>query len=291
MSNMTKTKTHILVCCHKMDIMATQEPYLPIQLGKEINNTDLGIISDNTGDNISCKNPFFCELTGIYWAWKNLKNTDIIGLCHYRRYFDFHGICQPFKPYTVFPTASFSKINLSIPEKIFNEVKEGTVILPRQENYPTSVLSHFNNGHSSLDMQVIKDIIKKEFDDNYSRAFWKTIVTNNKLSLCNMFIMKWADFDKYCTWLFHILNKAEAAIDISHYSTYQKRIYGFLAERLLNVWVFAEKKKTKRYPMIFFAEQQDKLSSIPSWKYGVGCCLNNAMNYTRKVEQKFRLTP
>ena len=284
-------KTRILVCCHKKDMMATKDPYFPIQLGREINNSDLGIATDNTGENISSKNPHFCELTGIYWAWKNLNDTEVIGLCHYRRYFDFHDICQPFKPYTIYPTTFFPSVDLSIPVEIINEVKAGRIILPRQENYPTSALTQFNDGHSSLDMQVVRDIIKKDFDDKYSRAFWKVLATNNKLSLCNMFIMNWSDFDNYCSWLFHILNKAEAAIDISDYSSYQKRLYGFLAERLLNVWVFAEKKKTKRYPLIFFSEQQDKLSSMPSWKYGIGCCLKNAMNFTRKLEQKFRLTP
>ena len=101
-----------MVCCHKKDIMAVQEPYLPIQLGKTLTDVDLGITTDNTGDNISYKNLSFCELTGVYWAWKNLKNTDVIGLCHYRRYFDFHGRCQSFKPYTTYPSSSFPNIDL-----------------------------------------------------------------------------------------------------------------------------------------------------------------------------------
>ena len=115
---MNKLNTKILVCCHKKDIMAVQEPYFPIQLGKTLTEVDLGITTDNTGDNISYKNLSFCELTGIYWAWKNLKNTDIIGLCHYRRYFDFHGICQSFKPYTTYPSSSFSSIDLSVPNDV-----------------------------------------------------------------------------------------------------------------------------------------------------------------------------
>ena len=45
-------------------------------------------------DSISNKNDSYCELTGMYWALKNLKNVDVIGLCHYRRYFDFHKQCK-----------------------------------------------------------------------------------------------------------------------------------------------------------------------------------------------------
>lgn len=47
---------------------------------------DLGYQKDNEGDNISAKNPYYCELTGIYYAWKNIP-AEYLGLVHYRRYF------------------------------------------------------------------------------------------------------------------------------------------------------------------------------------------------------------
>ena len=59
--------------------------YLPVYVGAE-GKDDLGYQKDNEGDNISKLNPYFCELTGIYWAWKNL-DADYIGLVHYRRFF------------------------------------------------------------------------------------------------------------------------------------------------------------------------------------------------------------
>ena len=75
----------ILVAAHKTYWMPSDDVYLPIQVGAEGKNL-IGYTPDNTGDNISAKNPHFCELTGLYWAWKNLT-CDYIGLCHYRRYF------------------------------------------------------------------------------------------------------------------------------------------------------------------------------------------------------------
>ena len=86
---MNKTDTKILVCCHTNDIYKSDEQYFPIHVGKEISDKIINIQGDNTGDNISEKNKSFCELTGMYWAWKNLPKSDYIGLCHYRRYFDF----------------------------------------------------------------------------------------------------------------------------------------------------------------------------------------------------------
>ena len=65
--------------------MPEDKIYLPIHVGR-VEKADLGYLGDDTGDNISAKNANYCELTGLYWAWKNLK-CDYIGLCHYRRYF------------------------------------------------------------------------------------------------------------------------------------------------------------------------------------------------------------
>ena len=82
---------NIINCCHKPDVMARQPFFTPIQVGKTNSKFDLGIQGDDTGENISRKNSSYCELTGLYWMWKNLNNAEVVGLSHYRRYFDFHG--------------------------------------------------------------------------------------------------------------------------------------------------------------------------------------------------------
>ena len=111
---MSEMNCKILVCCHKKDVFASDPPYFPIQVGKALSSVDLGITGDDTGDNISGKNPSYCELTGLYWAWKNLKDTDVIGLCHYRRYFDFHRQTRRGFPWTAFKTEHFGSLDLSI---------------------------------------------------------------------------------------------------------------------------------------------------------------------------------
>ena len=75
----------ILVAAHKLYWMPNDSVYMPIHVGRE-GKADLGYVGDNTGDNISAKNPNYCELTALYWAWKNLE-ADYVGLVHYRRYF------------------------------------------------------------------------------------------------------------------------------------------------------------------------------------------------------------
>ena len=75
----------ILVAVHKPYWMPADDVYLPLHVGKS-GKEDIGFAGDDTGENISHKNANYCELTGLYWAWKNLA-ADYIGLCHYRRYF------------------------------------------------------------------------------------------------------------------------------------------------------------------------------------------------------------
>ena len=83
-------RTKMLVCCHKPDpAIRTEEPYLPLQVGKANHpELDLGFATDNTGDNISERNEGWSELTGMYWGWKNVRDVDYLGVCHYRRYFN-----------------------------------------------------------------------------------------------------------------------------------------------------------------------------------------------------------
>ena len=91
----------ILVCAHKDSRLPQHEYFCPIQVGASLTSARFFPVLDNTGDNISDRNPHFCELTAHYWAWKNLK-CDIIGLNHYRRFFDFH---RPFPAFS--PDSSF----------------------------------------------------------------------------------------------------------------------------------------------------------------------------------------
>ena len=79
----TSPNDHVYVVSHKNAKFPTESIYKPIQVGKKESFTE---IRDNTGDNISEKNPNYCELTAAYWIWKNDK-SDITGLTHYRRYF------------------------------------------------------------------------------------------------------------------------------------------------------------------------------------------------------------
>lgn|SRR5574344_657269 len=276
----------ILVCCHKQDIMATDAPYFPIHVGKALSDKNLGIQGDDSGDNISSKNQSFCELTGMYWAWRNLKDVDVIGLCHYRRYFDFHNQGRFGFPHTVFSSSSFDKIDFSIPDSIIEKALKGTVVMTEARNYRQNLIANYSWEHISDDLRILQDIFKTTQPVYMQKAFFKVMWQNNKLMHYNMFIMSWQNFNRYCTWLFNILNQVEARVDISKYNAVQRRIYGYMAERLLNVWMVAEQKKILQKPVIWFADTKDILLHYSYLTYKIRCGLNNLANFLVKPHKQ-----
>ncbi len=244
----------IIVCCHKKDVMATQAPYMPIQVGRAISSVDLGIQGDNTGDNISEKNGSYCELTGLYWAWKNLKDVDIIGLCHYRRYFDFHNQCRHFMPFENIPTGNFSTTDLSIPEDILHKVSQGQIVVAKPLYYLHNLATDYCVAHISEDLRTLQHVIKETQPREVVSAYNNVMYHNNALIHYNMFLMRWAHFDNYCKWLFPILEEVERRTDISNYNPVQSRIYGYMAERLFNVWLNAYGRKIIHKPVIRFCD-------------------------------------
>ena len=63
------------------------------------------------------------------------------------------------------------------------------------------------------------------------------IMHRRKAHMFNMFIMKKDAFDSYCNFIFGVLKKLEKKIDISGYSVQEKRVYGYISELLMDVWL------------------------------------------------------
>lgn len=246
----------IIVCCHKDDVRVCEAPYFPIHVGKALSKQDLGIVGDDTGDNISRKNKSYCELTGLYWAWKNLKDTEVIGLCHYRRYFDFHNQCRSILPYTKFSADFLDQLDFSVPPKIIEAAGKGKIVAPRVMNNVGSLYDEYCICHNSEDLRTLETVVKEKSDKTYIEAFDKVMHLTHRPLCYNMFLMNWRDFDKYCTWLFDVLEEVEKRIDISNYSPVQRRVFGYMAERLFNVYVAAEHKKIIHKPLMFIMDDK-----------------------------------
>lgn len=242
----------ILVATHKKYDFPQSEIYLPVHVGKK-GKEDLKYQGDDTGDNISEKNSGYCELTGLYWGYKNL-NCDYIGLVHYRRYLSSE---------TKVDTDATNKFSDILSEnEIIEYFKEYDIILPEKiRNIQKSVRLAYKRMHNIEDLDKTRDIIERLYP-KYIKAF-DTVMEDRFLSPCNMFIMSKENFNQYCDWLFNILFTLEREVDISLYSTYQKRIYGFLGERLLNVWCEHHTELKKKYVPI---KELEPLNRIDGYK-------------------------
>ena len=275
----------ILVCCHKKDVFACEPPYYPIHVGKSRSNLDLGIPGDNTGENISEKNPSYCELTGLYWAWKNLADAEIIGLCHYRRYFDFHNQGRKGFPSTSFKSSSFGSVNLTVPDSILKKVKDGEVVVAKKKNYRYTLFVDYCVCHISDDIRILHNIIRETQPESIQKAFFKIVYQGNRLSHYNMFIMSRNNFDKYCAWLFPLLEEVERRTDITNYNSVQKRIYGYMGERLLNVWLEANKIQSIEKPIIWFNDNVDLLDLYTPFRFRIRSLTNDISHFISKPRQ------
>lgn len=237
------------------------EPYFPIHVGKALSNADLGIQGDDTGDNISLKNESYCELTGMYWAWKNLKDVDIIGLCHYRRFFDFHHQCESIYPYTIYKTNEYEKVDLTVPEKVLKKLDNNSIVVSSPIHYDISLFNDYCRCHISDDIRLLERVMKERNDNHSLTAFRKVMYADNRLRHYNMFLMTWGLYCEYCKWLFGILKEVEEITDISNYNSVQKRIYGYMAERLLNVFIESKKLRIIEKKVIWFNDDKDNRGS------------------------------
>ena len=267
-------KIKIIVCCHKDDIRVSSDVYIPLHVGKALSNVNLDIVCDNTGDNISHKNGSFCELTGLYWAWKNLDDADYIGLCHYRRYFDFQHIGRKGFPFTTFASDTFPNIDFTVTKDIMDNLDKGYVILPKEWNLRYSVYLEYCEHHYSRDFRILGDVIREFSPKYYYDAICNTMIKSNHLMPFNMFIMSKEQLDDYCNWLFPILFEVERKIDITNYDDTQKRIFGYMGERMLNIYVAAEGLKIKQIPIIKFSDESELYNM--SWlNYKLRCWAND----------------
>lgn len=218
----------------KLSNKLMQKGYELITVGNKVKNNS-GIL-DSTGDNISSKNSNYCELTAIYWMWKNL-HSDIKGFCHYRRYFTKN-------------TINFNEDKvLSINEvKNILKKKRNTIILPERKYFNVTARQLYLQCGYEKDLETTRQVIKEKYPEYL--AEYDQMLNSNTGYITNMMITSADVFDSYCKWLFDILFEVEKRTDISNYSPAEARIYGYISERLVDLWVTHNKLNVVEYQSI-----------------------------------------
>jgi hypothetical protein len=201
------------------------------------NNTELcgdNIYRDDSGENISDMNPFYCELTGLYWIWKNYDIKEYIGICHYRRYFNFF-------------------------DDLPNDIEDFDIILPTPLNFNITLYNQYDIFHNIEDLKLVTKIMIEKY--NVPAKIVNEVFNKREYMHCyNMFICNKTFFNEYCEFIFDILNdylnyhnifnindvyqmvekngdKYLKNFPLNNTISYQSRIGGYLSERLFNVFV------------------------------------------------------
>lgn len=261
----------ILVGYHKPAVLLKDDILTPIHLGRAIateNSKDGKIseedykwmldnmIGDDTGDNISNLNRQFCEMTGIYWAWKNydkLGNPDYIGFMHYRRHFIFkdENIDHVNTDVVLFDEIDeeyLNTVNMK-PDNIQKLIKGYDIIEYAPLLHPKTVFDQFadlSNPNYNLDFDVWEksiEILKKSNPDYADAA--NLYLNQNKHIWFNVFIMKRELFFKYAEWIFKLLFELNKQIDLNLKSVKGKRVLAFIVERFFGIFLTKHSSELK----------------------------------------------
>ena len=173
---------------------------------------------DCFGENISVKNRQYCELTALYWIWKNTQE-DIVGLVHYRRHF-------------------------VLPDNWLTIMEQHgiDVILPVPTYVSPSITENYMQRHDPVDWKFLLMYLEHEYPQDYICA--KQVFEGNLYSPCNMFIMRKEILDDLCAWMFPILDAVVEHGGIKE-DTYLNRYPGFISERLITLYFYKNNDKYK----------------------------------------------
>lgn len=231
----------ILVATHKNWNMPEDDIYLPIHVGSH-GKDSIGYVRDDSGDHISYLNDYYSELTGLYWAWKNL-NCEYLGLVHYRRY-----LTAPNKK---------AKDKAVIDNLILNRqeaemlLEHYDILVPKKRHYVIETLaSHYANTLDPTHLEVTREIVASlypEMLDKYDR-----VMKQRSGHMFNMYLAKKEISDAYCAWLFPILDALLERVDTSEMDGFHKRFIGRVSEILFNVWLAEQDYKVKAIPHFYF---------------------------------------
>lgn len=252
----------ILVATHKKYRMPKDDIYFPIQVGAA-GKKSFDIHKDNTGENISASNPRMCELTAIYWAWKNL-DADYIGLTHYRRHFTKANILK-----RLFSRDKFCLVLSK--EEAEKMLKKYDLILPnKRKYYIESIRSHFLHLPYTFekDLNVFEETLK-ELAPDYFDAY-KTVMNRSWAHMFNMFVMKKEYFNQYCEWMFPILLATDEKIDITGYTPMETRAVAYFGEFMLDIWNEKNGITYKEVDVMFMERQSMLKKAWTAFKRKIG---------------------
>lgn len=234
---MEQPRIFFAVALHEKYALPTDTLYTPIQAGSAI-HPPLGLMRDDTGENISAKNGSYCELTVLYWMAHNV-DADWYGLCHYRRYFSLRRTGCPQK-------------RILTRAQLLPLLDTADIFLPKKRHYWLETnFTQYAHAHHEEDLRKVRAALSR-LHPGQERVFDRVMARRSGHRF-NLMLMRRDALQSYASWLFPLLDAAE--IDTTGYSARDKRVHGFLAERLLDVWLAQQDYRVKELPVAHLERQ------------------------------------
>ncbi|MBA7934699.1 DUF4422 domain-containing protein [Klebsiella sp. RHBSTW-00215] len=241
----------IYTCHHKPSAFLNASIIKPLHVGKANSYNDIGCVGDDTGESISFKNPFYCELTAHYWVWKNESLPDYVGFMHYRRHLNF-------SEQQDFPEDNWGVVNSPIIDSEYENqfglndtsiqqcIEAYDLLLPKKWSVLSAGsknnLDHYEKGDflHLKDYQAALEVVADLYPDYQSAVQQFNNATDGYYT--NMFVMRKEMFVDYSEWLFAILSNLEGRISMNNYNAQEKRVIGHIAERLFNIYIIKQQQ-------------------------------------------------
>lgn len=234
---MKEKKIRIYTMTHKAFNPPSDSLYVPLQVGAACNE-DLGYLRDDSGENISDLNGYYSELTGFYWIWKNVKDLDYVGTCHYRRFL-------------------INENNQVYNEENYLEMlEEYDLITTRQVHLNNSYHYGFGANHNIHALDQCGEVIREKYPEYYDN--FCQLVNGPDTYFGNMIVTSKEIFDEYASFLFGIFFEVQKSIDMeTDKDAYHRRVFGFISEFLLGVFVKTKGLKVKECRVAILGEKAE----------------------------------
>ena len=217
----------VAVASHKPYWMPTSPCYQPVLVGSSERGEaepEGWARDDSYEGNISGKNDGYCELTALHWLWRQ-TDSEFAGLVHYRRHFSSGPVGSARR--RVAGERVFERRFMRVP-----------LVLPRPRDYLIETnYSQYAHAHHACDLDHTREVLLERYPD--VARVWDDYMVRTKGHRFNILVARRDVLDSWCTFLFDVLGELEQRIDTTGYSENDRRVYGFLAERLLDPWVEA----------------------------------------------------
>jgi len=250
-------RVQIFLAYHKKSPVLKSRIFIPVQSGRNTSKIRLNMLSDDTGENIAEKNPYYSEMTMQYWVWKNInknikfEENQLIGFGHYRRVFS---IAETPADHIInnFSRKTKKLHNWDNDKYIEDFCSEYDIIISPKwpvsatdivNNKSLTLYEHYKKEHHIEHLDMAIEVIKQKYPE-YEHVI-DDVMNFKEAYFCNLYIMKPHILDDYMKWIFDILFEVESQVEFPD-DFYQQRVCAFLPERLFNIYI-EHKKRTETW--------------------------------------------